>query len=156
MHNHNNVIAFKSGATRASPYIAVQNAPLGLRRSGFYGASTNPRTGVDDLLNKIITLKKTNNSDDELRPADSTVWHCIEAILQLPNSIPLPELEVDNDGYYELEWYEAGKQFSIYITDRRKAAYAYYLNQNDHGSGYLNVEALFGSISLQGIRRVFT
>ena len=149
------IISFKSGAKGRRPSVHLTNGPSFNPLPKPSINSFTPSQDITDLLNLVFTLRDQFEVNDPQRPADTTFIHCVEVISKLTRNIRLPELDVDVEGYFELEWYNKDKQFSLYITDSRKAAYAYYFNKNDHGSGYVNIDDLFDQFSLTGISRVF-
>lgn len=61
--------------------------------------------------------------------------HALQLLSNLPIDLPLPSTHPDSDGHLELEWYHAGKTFSILIGARPLLFWAGYYSHNKRRSG---------------------
>lgn len=81
--------------------------------------------------------------------------HSLQLLSQLPSDLPLPSAHPDSDGYIELEWYHAGKTFSILIGARTTLFWAGYYSQDKRRSGREPFDGMFPADLTVEIMKVY-
>lgn len=110
---------------------------------------------VVDATNQLLALWRASSEIDLEAPAPSTFLHGLRVLLALPSDLPIPDISLDEESFFEFEWATDDRQFSLYVTDTPKVAFAYIYDRDNYGSGYLRVESVFDPKTIAGIRQVF-
>lgn len=89
---------------------------------------------------------------------DAVLFNTIKLFSVMPlDDLPLPEILPDNDGFLELEWYDAasGKNCSLYVTDSNLMLFAAYYDEEERLSGRFNYSGEFPHRVKQLIKDVY-
>jgi hypothetical protein len=81
--------------------------------------------------------------------------HAVQLLRHLPSDLPLPSAHPDSDGYIELEWYQAGKTFSILIGARLTLFWAGYYSHDKRRSGREPFDGTFPTDLTVEIKKVY-
>jgi len=106
------------------------------------------------VKNDHVQINHESERTEQL--ADSTAYHGALLIPKLPLQLPLPTIDVDNDGYLEFEWYQDGRSCSIYVTDTKTVHYVAVFSKQSVSRGTFSIEEPLGETVLSSISNVFT
>jgi hypothetical protein len=127
--------------------------------------SAGPRYSAEIILGLPALIKdisdiyarcRLENWDGDSATAISLAayMHALQLLSQLPSDLPLPSAHPDSEGYIELEWYSAGKTFSILIGARPLLFWAGYYSQDKRRSGREPFDGMFPADLTLEIKKV--
>lgn len=111
-------------------------------------------SGAQHLISEIGAATRESQAMGLAYVDERTEMVAVKFALQLPASVPMPEVAVDPDGEVSFDWLgQAGKIFSVSIDRNGRLAYAGRFGQNSKMNGVEQVSDICPPEILLGIDR---
>lgn len=146
-------------------YCAQLEAPLLNRQFGFSEAASRVENQLERVLNAFVSQRaealifnildlwdESSLSDDET--VRRTANAAIRVALQLPRSLPDPEVSLDPDGEVSFDWTGHGNgRFSVSVNGERRLAFAGRFSETSKLHGMEQFTEVLPPEIIRGIQR---
>lgn len=134
--------------------------------ASFSETSAVPRYSVEIILGLPTLIEEISDIYDKCRLDNwdgdgasaislAAYMHTLQLLSDIPFDFPLPSARPDTDGYIELEWYQAGRSFSILIGPHPVLFWAGYYSQDKRRSGRDPFDGTFPSDLITEVKKVY-